>query len=432
MTDASFQARARRASRPSRRTRRRTCARPSPPIPKRFEHFLRRRRRPAARLVEMRGRRRRPWTLLEKLARGRRSRRHAATRCSPARRSTSPKTAPCCTRRCATAPARRVMRRRPGRDAGRARRARRHGRLCRRRPLRQRCTGATGKKITDVVNIGIGGSDLGPAMATLALAPYHDGPRAHFVSNVDGAHIADTLKGLDPETTLFIIASKTFTTIETMTNAADGARWIAEALGEEAVGAAFRRRLDRARQGRRLRHRSRPRLRLLGLGRRPLFALVGDRPADHDRHRRRRISASSSPARMRWTSISARRRCAKNLPVLLGLVGFWHRVVCGYPARAVIPYDQRLSRLPAYLQQLDMESNGKGVTLDGTPVDDADRPAGLGRARHQRPARLLPAAAPGHRHHPGRVPGRRRRPRAGPAATTTTCCSPTAWRSRKR
>ena len=98
----------------------------------------------------------------------------------------------------------------------------------------------TGKKITDIVNIGIGGSDLGPAMATLALAPYHDGPRAHFVSNVDGAHIHDTLKTLDPATTLFIIASKTFTTIETMTNAATARRWIEAALGKDAVGQPFR------------------------------------------------------------------------------------------------------------------------------------------------------------------------------------------------
>ncbi|MET0172386.1 MAG: glucose-6-phosphate isomerase, partial [Agrobacterium vaccinii] len=95
--------------------------------------------------------------------------------------------------------------------------------------------GATGKKITDVVNIGIGGSDLGPVMATLSLAPFHDGPRAHFVSNIDGAHIADTLKLTDPETTLFIVASKTFTTIETMTNAATARKFIADALGEDAV-----------------------------------------------------------------------------------------------------------------------------------------------------------------------------------------------------
>ena len=114
-----------------------------------------------------------------------------------------------------------------------------------------KAAGATGKKITDIVNIGIGGSDLGPAMATLALAPYHDGPRAHYVSNIDGAHIHDTLKGLDPaETTLFIVASKTFTTVETMTNAADGARLGAEGARRGGGRQAFRRRLDRARQGR--------------------------------------------------------------------------------------------------------------------------------------------------------------------------------------
>jgi glucose-6-phosphate isomerase len=93
--------------------------------------------------------------------------------------------------------------------------------------------------IIDVVNIGIGGSDLGPAMVTLALAPYHDGPRCHYVSNVDGAHIADTLKILNPATTLFIIASKTFTTIETMTNARSARAWIVEKLGEAAVGDHF-------------------------------------------------------------------------------------------------------------------------------------------------------------------------------------------------
>ncbi|MDA4676007.1 glucose-6-phosphate isomerase, partial [Enterobacter asburiae] len=89
--------------------------------------------------------------------------------------------------------------------------------------------------ITDVVNIGIGGSDLGPVMATLALAPFHDGPRLHFVSNIDGAHIADTLKLLEAETTLVIVASKTFTTIETMTNAATARKFIADALGDAAV-----------------------------------------------------------------------------------------------------------------------------------------------------------------------------------------------------
>ncbi|TGV64779.1 glucose-6-phosphate isomerase, partial [Mesorhizobium sp. M2D.F.Ca.ET.160.01.1.1] len=102
-----------------------------------------------------------------------------------------------------------------------------------------KAAGATGKKITDIVNIGIGGSDLGPAMATLALAPYHDGPRAHYVSNVDGAHIHDTLKGLSAETTLFIVASKTFTTVETMTNAETARQWVEKALGEQAIGKHF-------------------------------------------------------------------------------------------------------------------------------------------------------------------------------------------------
>ena len=235
-------------------------------------------------------------------------------------------------------------------------------------------TAAGGAKFTDVVNIGIGGSDLGPAMATLALAPYHDGPRLHFVSNVDGAHIADTLARLDPATTLFIVASKTFTTIETMTNAQTARRWIVEHLGEAAVGRAFRRHLDRARQGRRLRHRRGPHLRFLGLGRRPLFDLVGDRPAADDRHRRPSDFGEFLDGAHAMDEHFRTAPFDRNLPVLLGLLGVWHRNVCGYGSRAVIPYDQRLQRLPAYLQQLDMESNGKRVTRDGR-AGGGDRPA---------------------------------------------------------
>ncbi|RUX33725.1 glucose-6-phosphate isomerase [Mesorhizobium sp. M2A.F.Ca.ET.042.01.1.1] len=227
--------------------------------------------------------------------------------------------------------------------------------------------GATGKKITDIVNIGIGGSDLGPAMVTLALAPYHDGPRAHYVSNVDGAHIHDTLKGLSAETTLFIVASKTFTTVETMTNAETARDWLQKALGKEAVGkhfAAVSTALDLVAKF------GIEQDRVFGFwdwvgGRYSVWSAIGlpvmiavgprnfraflDGAHEMDEHFR------SAPMQ-------------KNLPVLLGLIGWWHRVVCKYPARAVIPYDQRLSRLPAYLQQLDMESNGKSVTLDGTAV----------------------------------------------------------------
>ncbi|HEV2502568.1 MAG TPA: glucose-6-phosphate isomerase [Mesorhizobium sp.] len=227
-----------------------------------------------------------------------------------------------------------------------------------------KATGYTGKKITDVVNIGIGGSDLGPVMATLALAPYHDGPRTHYVSNIDGAHMHDTLKGLSPETTLFIVASKTFTTVETMTNAETARKWVEAKLGKEAVGkhfAAVSTALDLVAKFGIEKDRVfgfwdwvGGRYSVWGAIGLPVMIAVG--PAnfhaflagahDMDEH------FQSAPLK-------------ENLPVLLGLVGFWHRVVCGYPARAVIPYDQRLSRLPAYLQQLDMESNGKSVMLDG-------------------------------------------------------------------
>jgi glucose-6-phosphate isomerase len=227
--------------------------------------------------------------------------------------------------------------------------------------------GSTGMAITDVVNIGIGGSDLGPVMATLALAPYHDGPRTHYVSNVDGAHIADTLKGLDPATTLFIIASKTFTTIETMTNAQTARSWIAAALGEEAVAshfAAVSTALDKVGAF------GIPEDQVFGFwdwvgGRYSLWSAIGLPimiAVGEENFRAFLEGAREMDAHFRSAPLE------ENLPVLLGLVGYWHRVVCNYPSRAVIPYDQRLARLPAYLQQLDMESNGKGVMLDGSLV----------------------------------------------------------------
>ncbi|RVJ79219.1 glucose-6-phosphate isomerase [Sinorhizobium meliloti] len=233
--------------------------------------------------------------------------------------------------------------------------------------------GATGKKITDVVNIGIGGSDLGPVMATLALAPFHDGPRLHFVSNVDGAHIADTLTLLDPETSLFIVASKTFTTIETMTNAATARAFIAGKLGEAAVGhhfAAVSTALDKVGAF------GIDAARVFGFwdwvgGRYSIWSAIGlplmiaigkenfgrflDGGHAIDEHFR------SAPLR-------------QNIPMLLGLIGFYNRNVLGYPSRAILPYDQRLMRFPAYLQQLDMESNGKGVTLDSQPVEFSTGP----------------------------------------------------------
>ncbi|MBL8579956.1 MAG: glucose-6-phosphate isomerase [Mesorhizobium sp.] len=225
--------------------------------------------------------------------------------------------------------------------------------------------GATGKKITDVVNIGIGGSDLGPVMATLALAPWHDGPRAHYVSNIDGAHMHDTLKDLAPETTLFIIASKTFTTVETMTNAETAKRWLTAKLGNEAVQhhfAAVSTALDLVAKFGIAKDRVfgfwdwvGGRYSLWGAIGLPIMIAVG-----HKNFRDFLAGAHEMDEHFRTAPL------LQNLPAVLGLVGYWHRVVRGYPARAVIPYDQRLSRFPAYLQQLDMESNGKHVTLQGT------------------------------------------------------------------
>jgi glucose-6-phosphate isomerase len=232
---------------------------------------------------------------------------------------------------------------------------------------------STGKAFTDVVNIGIGGSDLGPVMTTLALAPYHDGPRLHYVSNVDGAHMADVLRPLDPQTTLFIIASKTFTTIETMTNAETARRWIEKALGKQAVGAHFAA-VSTARD--KVGAFSIAPERVFGFwdwvgGRYSIWAAIGLPlmiAIGKDNFLKFLDGANAMDEHFRQAPLT------KNLPVLLGLIGFWNRVICGYPTRAVIPYDQRLSRLPAYLQQLDMESNGKLVTKSGTKTSTVTGP----------------------------------------------------------
>ena len=228
--------------------------------------------------------------------------------------------------------------------------------------------GATGLPFTDIVNIGIGGSDLGPAMAARALSPFRDGgPRTHFVANVDGADIADTLAPLDLARTLFIVSSKTFTTQETMANAASARAMVVAALGEEAIAqhfAAVSTRLDKVASfgvdpGR-----------VFGFwdwvgGRYSLWSSIGLALAiaigpDHfDAFLR-----GGHDVDMHFRTAPLR----QNIPMLMGLLGVWHRNVLGRAAHAVIPYDQRLARFPAYLQQLDMESNGKSVTRTGAPV----------------------------------------------------------------
>jgi len=222
-----------------------------------------------------------------------------------------------------------------------------------------------GGAITDVVNIGIGGSHLGPEMAVLALAPYHDGPRCHFVSNVDGADISGALDGLDPATTLILVASKTFTTTETMTNAGTARRWMAQKVDDPgAQFAALSSAGDIAAEW------GIPPERVFGFedwvgGRYSIWGPIG-------------LALMIAIGAEDFTdflsgaeSMDTHFRSAppeENMPVMLALTGLWHHQGCGYPTRAVLPYDQRLARLPAYLQQLEMESNGKGVAVDGRPL----------------------------------------------------------------
>ena len=243
--------------------------------------------------------------------------------------------------------------------------------------VRSGAIAGAGGKFTDVVNIGIGGSDLGPAMVARALRAFHDGPRVHFVSNVDGAHLRDTLAGLAPERTLFLVASKTFTTIETMTNARSAREWIVGALGEEKVGAHFAAMSTAI-----------DKVKAFGIAEERTFGFwdwVGGRYSVW--------SAIGLPVMIAIGPENFGRFLAgaramdehfltapldRNMPVILALLGIWYRNLLGYPAYAVLPYDQRLERLPAYLQQLDMESNGKRVRIDGTDVQGATGPVLFG------------------------------------------------------
>ena len=229
-------------------------------------------------------------------------------------------------------------------------------------------TAADGGRFTDVVNIGIGGSDLGPRMAARALSPYRgDGPRVHFVANVDGADIADTLKGLDPARTLFLIASKTFTTQETMTNAATARAWLADALGEAAVTAHFAALSTAA-----------SKVAAFGIspentfgfrdwvgGRYSVWSSIGLSVAIAiGANGFRSFLAGGAAADTHFLE----RPFSQNIPVLMGLIGWLYRSVLGWGAYAVLPYDQRLIEFAAHLQQVDMESNGKRVMRDGSPA----------------------------------------------------------------
>jgi glucose-6-phosphate isomerase len=229
--------------------------------------------------------------------------------------------------------------------------------------------GFTGSRITDIVNIGIGGSDLGPVMVTEALRPYwQDGMRVHFVSNVDGTHLAEALRGCAPESTLFCVASKTFTTQETMTNAASARAWLLAEFGDEAAVArhfvamstntdavaAFG--IDTANMfefwdwvGGRYSLWS-----AIGL---PIALIIGMEHFEALLH-----GAHESDEHFRTAPLD------RNIPVLMALLGIWYRNFWGAQSHAILPYDQSLHRFAAYFQQGDMESNGKRVDRDGQPI----------------------------------------------------------------
>ncbi len=231
--------------------------------------------------------------------------------------------------------------------------------------------GHTGKRITDLVNIGIGGSDLGPVMATEALRPYwQPGLRAHFVSNVDGTHLTEAIKTLDPETTLFIIASKTFTTQETLMNARSARAWITSKLGGDAAVpkhfvAVSTAEAEVARFGIDVANMF-PFWDWVG-GRYSLWSSIGLSIAcviGMDHFDELLAGAHAMDQHFRTAEPKA------NLPLLMGLVGVWYMNFFGAETHAILPYDQYLHRFAAYFQQGDMESNGKRVDRDGHPITD--------------------------------------------------------------
>ncbi len=235
--------------------------------------------------------------------------------------------------------------------------------------------GYSGRKITDIVNIGIGGSDLGPAMVTEALKPYAARDiDAHFVSNVDGTHIVETLKGLDPETTLFMIASKTFTTQETMANAATARKWFLEKAGQKEYVKKHFIAISANAGG----------VKDFGIdpdnmfefwdwvgGRYSLWSAIG-----------LPIACFIGPGGFMSLLEGAhamdehfrRAPLEENIPVIMALLGIWYNNFFGAGTYAVLPYDQYLNRFPAYLQQLDMESNGKSAGRDGKEISHRSGP----------------------------------------------------------
>jgi glucose-6-phosphate isomerase len=228
--------------------------------------------------------------------------------------------------------------------------------------------GQTGKSITSVVNIGIGGSDLGPVMVCNALQHYADGPAIHFVSNVDGTDMAETLKQVDPETTLFLVASKTFTTQETMTNAHTARAWLIDSLGDEAVSSHFAALSTNAEAVAEFGIDTENMFEFWDFvgGRYSLWSAIGMAIAIRIGFERfEELLEGAHAMDQHFLHSSAE----QNLPLTLALLGIWYNNFFGAQTHALLPYDQYLNRFAAYFQQGDMESNGKTVDRQGHRVD---------------------------------------------------------------
>eukprot|EP00038_Savillea_parva_P007441 m.170143 g.170143 ORF g.170143 m.170143 type:complete len:560 (-) comp13203_c0_seq1:92-1771(-) len=234
--------------------------------------------------------------------------------------------------------------------------------------------GFSGKAITDVVNIGIGGSDLGPLMATEALKPFGGPLKVHFVSNIDGTHMAETLKTVDPETTLFLVASKTFTTQETMTNARSAKSWLLEKFKDEKAVASHFAALSTNSKG----------VSEFGIdtknmfefwdwvgGRYSLWSAIGTSIALYigmDNYEELLAGAYEADKHFKTAPLES------NASVLMAVLGVWYNNFHGAQTHGLLPYDQYMHRFAAYFQQGDMESNGKGVTREGEPVNMSTGP----------------------------------------------------------
>ncbi|XP_070574390.1 glucose-6-phosphate isomerase-like [Ptychodera flava] len=234
--------------------------------------------------------------------------------------------------------------------------------------------GYTGKSITDVVNVGIGGSDLGPVMVTEALKPYADKLQVHFVSNIDGTHLAETLKKLNPETTLFIVASKTFTTQETITNATSAKNWFLESAKDPSTVAKHFVALSTNAE----------KVEAFGIDKKNMFVFwdwVGGRYSlwsaiglsialyiGMDNFEALLAGGHFMDNHFRTAPLEA------NIPVILAMLGVWYSNFFGAETQALLPYDQYMHRFAAYFQQGDMESNGKYITRSGQKVDHSTGP----------------------------------------------------------